>query len=140
MFKIIVHSANGEDEMPDWPDIMDFFGDLIAPFFYYIATIIISFLPTVIYYYFYREFSFTNPVFLLTVIWGGVFYLPMGLIAVAMIGALSVLSPTVIFPSVKRISPDYFTACISLFALIAAELAGEYIIKKINIPALTIPV
>lgn len=139
MFKIIVYSSSGEDELPDWPDIVDFFGDLLQPFFYLISTIVFSFLPTVIYYYFYREISYTNPIFLLTVIWG-VFYLPMGLIAVAMFGTLSVLSPTVILPSIKRITSDYFAACASLFIIIAVEIAGEHLIKKIDFPILTIPV
>ena len=104
MFKIIVHSASGEEELPDWPDIVNFFGDLLKPFCYFILTIIISFLPAIIYYYNSKNTSFTDPVFLLTTILG-ILYVPMGLIAVAMFNSLMVLSPHIILPSIKEYYP-----------------------------------
>ena len=139
MFKIIVHSASGEEELPDWPDIVDFFGDLLKPFCYFILTIIISFLLAIIYYYYSKNTSFTDPVFLLTTILG-ILYVPMGLIAVAMFNSLMVLSPHIIFPSIKRILSDYLIACLFLVLILAFEQIGKAVISKVNIPILGIPI
>jgi len=139
MFKIIVHSANGEEELPDWPDIYDFFSDLVKPLFYFFVTIIVSFLPFIIYYHFTQETSLTDPILFITVI-TGILYFPMGLIAVAISNSLMVLSPHVILPSIKRILFNYLIGCLFLISILGFELIGKGIISKIDLPLLTIPI
>ncbi len=125
LIKVINHSADGEEELPDFPDFTDWWDSILHPFFLILLTIIFSFLPAIAYRLLITS-KFSDPVFLLLIGWG-LFYIPMGMIAVAMSESLKPLNPLFIIPSIIKVIDRYVIAC----ALLAVILAVEVLMKKV---------
>jgi MFS family permease len=49
MFKILNTSAIGKDEMPDWPDVSDFWGDIVGPYLSVLFTTLVCFAPAILF-------------------------------------------------------------------------------------------
>ena len=107
LMKIINHSAAGEEELPDFPDFIDWWDSVLVPFFLILSTILFCFIPAIAYYFLIRPAHFLTAPALLLLIGSGLFYLPMGLMAVSMNGTLKSLSPLLSLPSIIRVIDSY---------------------------------
>lgn len=114
MQKIVVASANNEDEPPGWPDISDFYSDVIQPFFLLVVTLLVSFAP--------GWFLYANidPLPAYLVLGLGVFFFPMSLLAVCMADSISGLNPLVVVSSILKVFKPYLLVCVLFGALVAA--------------------
>jgi hypothetical protein len=130
MQKIIVASANGEDELPSWPDLSDFHQDIIQPFLLFAGTLFISFGPAIV------GFLFISPLVGLPLLVAGLLFFPMALLAVAMGDAITALNPLVICSSILKIKGPYFAACLLLGFLVAASWILSAILNSLPIPIL----
>lgn len=126
MMKVISSSADGEDELPDFPDFYDWWDSVLCPGVKVSGTAIFCFIPALVYYYYVlTEFSLADPGFLV-LIGLGLFYLPMGLIAVSMSGSFASLNPFFIVPSIIKVLDKYLIA----FAFLVVVFILELVLKK----------
>jgi hypothetical protein len=118
-------SAAGEDEPPDWPEVTDWWEDLLRPAYLVIGTAALSFLPAAIcrIAVFYEWLP--SPALMWFFIIMGVLYFPMALIGVAMRGGFSGASPVRVLPSIARIAPTYVVACAALAGVLATRSVFE---------------
>jgi hypothetical protein len=117
---VIYRSASGEDELPDWPEVIGFWSTFIRPIFYVLAHSFVSFMPA-----YYGAWAFedhigtqkllgtyisaTSVFYCLIVM--GLLYFPMGLLTIAMVDSLAALNPFLIIRSIARIPFRYLQAC-----------------------------
>ena len=47
MQRIVSCSAQGEDDVPDFPDVTEFWSDIFQPFLLFTGTVVISFAPAI---------------------------------------------------------------------------------------------
>jgi len=122
MIKIIRESASNSDDFPGWPDVSDIWSDIIAPLFLIAVTCLVSFLPAIIYS---NLESHDESISLILVGFGG-FYLPMGLLAIAMFNSVGALNPFLILGSIFKAFGSYLAACLFLgIAVVARLLLGK---------------
>jgi len=114
MQKIIMHTAQGEDEMPDFPEFSDWWSDIILPFLLVVGTISVSFLPVIVVAYLMKDSEVAGAA-ILAASGFSAFYLPMALLAVAMTDNIVGVSPHVVVPSIIRVFLPYVVT----FALLA---------------------
>lgn len=120
-YHIVQKTATGSDAEPDWPDISDFLEDLVMPTFQVIGVLIVSNLLWALAIWQTgadSSLSLVGQVF-------GIFYFPMALLAVVILGNLAAANPVRILPSILRTLPTY--------ALVGAILVGlKFLLDLIN--------
>ncbi|KPJ61824.1 MAG: hypothetical protein AMS15_05760 [Planctomycetes bacterium DG_23] len=125
MFSIIEATATGEDLPPDWPSFTNFIDDILRPFGLLIVTILFSFGPFFIYAALF-EAKGTAPQsaigWLLLVY--AIVYLPMALIAMAIVQSLAALNPVLIIGSIFKVPLHYFGALIFLGLIYVPRFLG----------------
>ncbi|HTD67343.1 MAG TPA: hypothetical protein VK846_12520 [Candidatus Limnocylindria bacterium] len=136
MQKIIAHSAQGEDEMPDFPEFGEWWSDIILPFLLFTGTFVVSFVPAIALFFLGRE----SPVFALAIIPAiifGAIYFPMALLAVAVSDSFVALSPHIVVPSIFRVFLPYAVACLVLGVLAGIRFGlGFALVLFVPIPVL----
>ena len=124
MQKIIAHSAQGEDEMPDFPEFSEWWSDIILPFLLFTGTALVSFAPAIATFYLMRENETLWPALIAALIFGAI-YFPMALLAVAVSDNFLALSPHIVVPSMFRVLVPYLVACIMLACLAGVRIGLE---------------
>jgi hypothetical protein len=130
MQRIISHSAQGDEEMPDFPDFSDWWSDIVRPFLIFMAAILMSSVPTLIAaYYIGKDESFMPliyPALALTAL-----YFPMALLAVGITDSFVAVSPHVVVPSIVRVFVPYLLTFLLLAFLFGIRIAGGMGIEEI---------
>jgi hypothetical protein len=122
MQKIISHSAQGEDELPPWPELTDFISDIILPCLMLAGVFVVSLAPGLLLLFFGRE----NPMLAVMAIPAlivGALYFPMALLAVAVSDNFLALSPHIVLPSMIKVFVPYAVTFVVL-ALLASVRVG----------------
>jgi hypothetical protein len=132
MMKIIKSSADGEEEVPDWPDFTCFWDDILRPAFLVGGAFAFSFLPLIVYFYltafkYSIPFSYADPLAWLFILMGA-FYWPMGLLAVAQSDSIRSLSPLIVIPSIFKVPVDYSIAVVVLIIVILFSSFAEKVL------------
>ena len=123
MQKIIAHTAQGEDELPEFPDFTDWWSDIILPFLLFTGTIAVSLVPVFIAGFWALENKAVVPLILPAAALGA-FYLPMALLAVAVTDNFLALSPHVVLPSILRVFLPYLLTFLLLGLLAGLRIEG----------------
>jgi FHA domain len=116
---IVTSSAHGENDMPDWPDITDYSGEVTTPFFQLVGMAAFCFAPAAaltIYAIFGQGGAWLGWTTTAAILVGAI-YFPMAFTAVAMYDSLSALNPLLIVPSIMKIPKEY-ALTIALFVVI----------------------
>ena len=135
MQRIVSASAQGEDDVPDFPDVTEFWSDLFHPFLLFTGTFVVSFVPAIAVAIFMRE-SEMILLAVITTIALGTFYFPMALLAVAVTDNFLALSPHVVVPSIFRVFVPYLAATMVLGALVAVRFGIGWALDFVPIPFL----
>ncbi len=99
---IVATSADGDEEMPDWPDLSDFKEDVLEPFFQLVALLVLCLGPGVV------VMALAEDVAGWSVLACGLFYLPMGLLGVSIADSTTAgLNPALMVPSIIRVFGHY---------------------------------
>jgi hypothetical protein len=134
MQKVLAASAYGERELPDWPDLTEWWGDILQPFLLLAWTCLCCFGPA---WLLLTIGGRTEPAvragFLGLMISGG-FYFPMALLATATTDNFLALNPAVVVPSMARVLVSYLAACGVLLLLVGAQLAANYGAELLALP------
>lgn len=133
MIEIISSTAGGKDELPPWPGFSDIVDDILRPLFLALGTLVICFAPAIAYLVFSDRLG-KSGVVLLVLLVGGVLYLPMGWLAVAMCGSLLALNPLLVVGSIFRVFWVYLLACLLLVLVFALSLGVDVLMAKADMP------
>jgi hypothetical protein len=112
MQKIVSATADGDDEPPGWPDVSEIYQDIFQPFFLFLMTFVVAFGPALL------VMSVAPLAGNLLMIFG-IFFYPMGLLAVCMADSVSGLNPLVVISAILKMPGAYTVACIFFGALVA---------------------
>ena len=147
MQKIIQTAAQGSEEPASWPDVTEFWQDIVQPFLQLLATGLVCFGPAVFVAVWLRvdlfAFLFSpdaiDPVkgiaFLATLL-AGAAYFPMAVLAVAMFDRVFALSPTVVIPAIVRVPLEYLTVLVIMAVIMGIKAASQYAATLLVIPFL----
>ncbi len=133
MQRIVSASAQGEDDVPDFPDVTEFWSDIFLPFLLFTGTFVVSFAPAIAVAIGMRESEMILPAVIATVGFG-IFYFPMALLAVAVTDNFLALSPHVVVPSIARIMLPYFSACAVLGVLVTIRFGVAWLMGLVPVP------
>lgn len=125
MQRIVVSSATGEEDPPDFPEVSDIHSDIITPFIQLLVTSIVSYGPGVVITVIavvnqniaaVNGGSGSSADFLLILgklaTFAGGVYFPMALLGVAMSDSYAALNPAFVFASIARTKRDYIVTCV----------------------------
>jgi len=132
--RILNSSADGEKNMPDWPEITDFGSDIASPFFQLIGTVAFCFAPAIavtIYAFFAPEGGEWLGWLTTASIVFGCAYFPMAFTAVAMFDSLVALNPLLIVPSILKIPREYLLTIVLLAAILSLRKLSHSILPGI---------
>ena len=135
--RIITATAAGEEAMPDWPDVTDFSGDILAPFGQFIGTIIASFLPAIVVSWFMLKLGPGAVAVLVVTLIGGATYFPMAFLAVSMFDSVVATNPLTVIPAIAKIPFQYLlTTVIFMVALVVKWSGDMYLPRFLPVPLL----
>ncbi|MBN2210684.1 MAG: DUF4013 domain-containing protein [Sedimentisphaerales bacterium] len=127
MFSVVVETAGGEDELPDFPGIMSFWEDLLHPLLLWVASFIYAFLPMIIMMIYYEINGLdsgddTYGPKELTVIIGlggvGMFFWPMILLGLSLGESLGSVRPDLVLQSIAKTILPYLMCCLCLYGCV----------------------
>lgn len=133
--RILVASATGEDQMPDWPDFSGW-DDVAGPCIQFLGVVAVAFGPAIALKIFapadapWLGWAYPAAIIL------GCIYFPMGFTAVAMFDSLGALNPFLIIISILKIPATYLLAVLLLLAGYAAAWLGNKLLES----ALPLPI
>ena len=133
--EILRSSANGEEQMPPWPDI-ERISEYRAPFFEFYGTMLLWFLPAIAIGFLHSSTAPMHAIYLgsAMVICG--LFVPMALTAVTMFDSISAANPLLVIPSILKIPVQYLLAVVVMLVGFAASAAIEWALRKLPIPIL----
>ena len=135
MQKIIMTTANGEDDLPTWPDLTEVWQDLIFPCFIFLWTFLVCFAPPIIYEVScVRQGLDINLGILFPLYAWGFLYFPMALLAVAMTNNFLAVNPLVVLPSITRLAGQYAFVTTLFFVMVALRFVVAGFIGRTGIP------
>jgi len=117
MQNIVQSSAQGEEKMPDWPEISAFWDDLVVPFFQFLTIWLICLGPGI------AVMVLESPLAGVPLIFLGLFCLPMTFLTVSMADSITGLNPFIIFSGIGKVPLPYLTIC-GIFLVIIALVHG----------------
>ena len=138
MQKIIIATANGEEDLPGWADFSDWFNDILRPCLMMMWTFVVSFGPAVLYMVnsVTAESDMNMGVLFPLFAWGFL-YFPMALLAVAMADSFMAANPLVVLPSITRLSTQYLVVCALFFTIVAVRYVSERLLAiHVGLPIL----
>lgn len=133
MQRIISASAQGEDDVPEFPDLTEFWSDIVLPFLLFTGTFVASFAPPIIIAIFMRESEMFWYALVATIVVCAL-YFPMALLAVAVTDNFLALSPHVVFPSIVRVFVPYIVSCLLLALLVAFGFGVKWAMDFVAVP------
>jgi hypothetical protein len=133
---IITTTANGQRELPDWPDFTDWREDILVPYFHLFALVALAFGPALLVAVC-QSWQGTEPgaaCFCALAI--GLLLAPMGMLGLAMFDSVSVLNPVALTWSIMRVPVPYLVAAVAFELVLLFHWFAEGAIDK----AMPIPI
>jgi len=130
MQNIIQSSAQGEEKMPDWPEISAFWDDLMIPFFQFLIIWLICLGPGI------AVMLLVSPLAGVPLIFLGLLCLPMALLTVSMADSLMGLNPFIIFSGIGKAPLPYLATCGIFLVFIAVVHGIRMLLEWTDIPVL----
>jgi hypothetical protein len=145
MQKIIHAGAQGTDDPPGWPDISEFVQDLLVPGLQLMGTFLVSFGPGIglAAWVGFRVLDGEppDPVFgmlIFPLIFAGMIYFPMGVLAVAMHDSVLAGNPLVVIPAMFKAPLEYFVVLLLAALVIGSRILGMFVFPLV-IPVFALP-
>lgn len=103
--KNVIHaSAHGDRQMPDWPELSEWYADIVSPMFQFVVISAASFGPALALY---QWADGDYPLLVAAVALLGCCYFPMAFLGVAMFDSLTALNPLFVVGSILRVPREY---------------------------------
>lgn len=119
LLEVMSSSAAGDEELPSWPDVSDFWDNIVRPCLLALFSVLFSALPVIGVAVVGWRTSW-QPAAWAWVAAGVVsgLYLPMSLLVVNLTGSILAMNPAVIIPSIARVPLQYLAACVVLALMV----------------------
>jgi len=131
LMTIIERTAHGETDAPGWPDLTDWQENALKPFVFVLALGILGIGPSIAYRYFAHE---PNVAINYALLAAGLFYMPMGLLCVALVNDYAGLSPVPVIRAILNVPGRYSVAWVLVTFSIVAQILGAGLIAQVPIP------
>lgn len=132
--EVLTHTASGDEEPPDWPQIADWRKDLIRPACLLLIAAATSFFPTLVWWIAGRYGLVPKQIAVLILLGSlGMFYLPMAILATVLFDGFHGLSPLIVAPAILKTLPEYGLVVILFLGLLGMFFVGGIIIPQIPI-------
>lgn len=128
---IINSSAGGEDELPDWPEVSEFWSDIAVPFLRFLAVTFVLLGPGLVGMVF-------SPLVGLPMLLLGLVCAPMAMLTVAMADSISGLNPFVIFSGIAKVPGAYVAVWLLLMGLLLVAGVVRLALGLLPIPVLPV--
>lgn len=128
MQRIVQSSAQGEDQMPEWPDLTDFWQDIVTPFCQYLGTLALCFTPAL------GALVLGQPLVAGVLASLGAVYLPMGLLTVAMADSIAGINPVNVVLSILKVPLEYLVTLIVMAVVLVVGYFVEAVLSAVPIP------
>ncbi len=129
LHKIVQASANGDSEMPDWPDLSSWWEDVGQPALHLLGVGLISFGPCLLYLI--SQGTESNPWIWLPLLLLGLVYFPMACLSVAMFNSLLAANPLTVFVSMTRVLKNYYLASFIFWGAFIMSIVMEAVVAII---------
>ena len=133
--RVITSTVDGDEEMPEWPEMQDFSSDVFAPFMQLIGTVIFCFAPMIGLTVYALGGSHGDSAWLgwatTAAMLFGCVYFPMAFTAVAMTDSVLAVNPMVIIPSIMKVLRQYVLTVVVLAAILLARWLLHRLLDRI---------
>jgi len=130
MQNIVQASSQGEEKMPDWPEISGFWQDLVIPFFRFGVIWFICLSPGI------AVQMFVSPMAGVPLLVLGLLCLPMAILTVCLADGINGLNPIIIFSGIGKVPLPYLTICGLFLVIIALMHGSQMLLEMTGIPVL----
>ena len=130
---VVQTSARGDDSPPTWPDVSDFYSDILLPFLQGMALQIVYLGPVAFAFWQARGGDMMFIALTVVLLLAALFMMPMAWLAISMHETVAGLSPHVVIPSILRIPGTYMIVFVELVILVAVNIVLEMVFDKIPI-------
>jgi hypothetical protein len=130
MQNIVQASSQGEEKMPDWPEISGFWDDLTIPFFRFGVIWFLCLGPGI------AVMLTVSPMAGVPLLVLGLFCLPMTILTVCLADGIAGLNPIVIFSGIGKVPLPYLTICGIFLVIIALMHESQNLLDLTGIPVL----
>ena len=120
--KVIYASAEGDEQMPDWPELSEWQADIVSPMFQFVVISVLSFGPALA-VQIWSDGDYPWLVWLVAVL--GCFYFPMAFLGVAMFDSLAALNPLFILGSILKVPREYLVAALVFAGIVGLRWLSE---------------
>jgi len=103
--------------------VRDFWSDILYPFFLVIGTVAFCLGPVIIWALVCLVSGSRVPDTIWVVVGGGLLYLPMALLGVALCETMAGVNPILVVPSILKVPLEYLAACVLLGLLVALRFS-----------------
>jgi len=136
LFTIIHHSASGDPVAPDWPDLTDYEENVFKPLLFILALGILSLGPSFAYDRYVENSSQALYAALLGV---GLFYMPMGMLCIALRNDLAALNPLVVIRAITSVPVRYLIVWLLVVVVVCLQRWGmSFVAQHLPIPIIGI--
>ena len=137
--EILRSSADGEDQMPPWPDV-ERISEYRTPIFEFYGTLLFCFAPAILFRFLHWPAEPWHTAFLWGSVLLGCLYLPVALTGVTMFDSINGVNPILVIPSILRIPLQSLLASgalgLGVGASVLADLALQFVAAIPLLPAL----
>jgi hypothetical protein len=134
---IILSTANGREDPPDWPDFSDWKEDILLPYIQLIALVVLAFGPAVVIGVWRPGTAIEARIAFFIALGFGALLAPMGMLALAMFDTLAALNPIALTWSILRVPWHYLAAAAAFeLVLLLYWFAGGALQSLIPVPFL----
>jgi hypothetical protein len=139
--RVISSTAQGEEEMPEWPEVQDFSSDVFVPFMQFIGAVVFCFAPMIGLTIYALAGSNGDSAWLgwattASMIFGCI-YFPMAFTAVAMSDSVLAVNPMVVVPSIMKVLGQYLlTVVVLTLILLVRWLLHQLLTTVLPMPLL----
>jgi hypothetical protein len=130
MQNIVQATSNGEEKMPDWPEISSFGDDLVVPFYRFGIIWFLCLGPGV------AVQLLVSPLAGVPLMLLGLFCLPMAILTVCLADSIAGLNPIIIFSGIGKVPLPYLTICGIFLVIIAVVHGVQMLLEWTGVPIL----
>jgi hypothetical protein len=139
--RVIQTAAQGSDESAGWPDVSEFWSDIIVPFFQSIGLFLICFGPAIGLGFWVGWEALTDgsldPQKLIligaAVVLGGI-YFPMAFLALAMFDSVVSANPLVVVPAITRVPLEYLAVLVVTGIIFVVRIVQGALVELLGVP------
>jgi len=122
MQNIISATANGNDNLPGWPQISGFWDDVVVPCLRFMTIFAVWVGPGIL------MLPVSTPIGVMLMLLG-LFCVPMSFLTVSLADSVAGLNPLLIFSSISKVPGPYLIACVFFLVIIGLESFCESFLR-----------